>query len=112
MRVTSLVLGSMMFLAIAGAVRWGSAQEPAAPKSAGDAAKPFLPLTIIEQSTIVPRETLTKDDLSHVPPPPVDRLSESVRATVVVGSPQCLPGEDLLLGPGELPRAPRRPRPR
>ncbi len=38
--------------------------------------------------------SLTRDDLQHVPPPRPDRLSDSMRGSIVIDDPRCLPGED------------------
>ncbi len=112
MRARLLGLGVAMFVAAFGAVGPGAAQQ-SAPPPAQDVTPgiPRIPLTIFQTAPVIPREAVTRDDLKHVPPPPVDRLSEAVHATVVIGSPQCLPGEDGLFGPEELSRA-RRPRAR
>jgi hypothetical protein len=49
-------------------------------------------------------------DLRDLPPPPMDRPTESRHFRIIVNSPQCLPGETGF-GPEDLyDRLPRRPR--
>lgn len=70
-----------------------------------DAAKPDISLTLTETLNRIAPGPSTRDDLREIPPPRNDRLSDSVRVTVSVGSPECLPGEDDWI----TQRAPRRP---
>jgi hypothetical protein len=73
---------------------------------AQEAAKPDISLTLTETLNSIAPSPSSRDDLREIPPPPRnDKLRDSVRVTVIVDSPECLPGEDL----GIVPPAARRP---
>jgi len=71
----------------------------AAMASAQEARPPDIGLTLTEALRLNSPAALTRDDYREVPPPRNDRLSDNVRITVTVGSPQCFPGEDGIVPP-------------
>jgi hypothetical protein len=73
------------------------------PVYAQEAAKPDINLTLTETLNRLAPGPSTRDDIREIPPPRNDKLRDATRVTVIVGSPECLPGEDL----GMVPR--RRP---
>jgi hypothetical protein len=73
--------------------------------SAQEAAKPNINMTLTETLNRLGPGLTSRDDLREIPPPRNDKLSDSVRVTVILGSPDCLPGEDGWIAQ----RAPRRP---
>jgi hypothetical protein len=72
-----------------------------------DAVKPDISLTLSETLNRIPPSGQTRDDIREIPPPRNDRLKDAVRATVVVGTGECLPGEDEWAGQRSFRRGPR-----
>jgi hypothetical protein len=81
-RLTALIGTALLVMAVPVA---GHAQQ--APPATID-------LTVTEALKQVSPGVTGKENLRDVPPPRPDRLSSSVRITVVVGDPRCEPGED------------------
>lgn len=81
-----------------GALLFGAGVVTAA--FAQEASEPNILLKMTEPAPAVPARTITRDDVREVPTPRVDRLSDHARATVVVGDPRCLPGEEGWFDPG------------
>ena len=88
-RASGVVLGFGVLLGAAGVV-WPVYGQDAAPHS--------MTLTLTEALNRIAADAAAHDDLKNVPPPRVDKLADSIRVTIVVGDPQCLPGEDRMLG--------------
>jgi hypothetical protein len=88
-RASGVVLGVGVLLGAAGVV-WPASGQEAAPHN--------MSLTLTETLNRIAAGAAARDDLKNVPPPRVDKLADSIRVTVVTGDPQCLPGEDRLLG--------------
>ncbi len=72
---------------------------------AQEAPKPDISLTLTETLKRIAPGPSTRDDLREIPPPRNDKLRDTTRVTVIVGSPECLPGEDGWIAQ----RSPRRP---
>jgi hypothetical protein len=72
---------------------------------AQEAVKPDISLTLTETLNNIAPGPSSRDDLREIPPPKNDKLRDSVKVTVIVASPDCLPGEDL----GFVPPSVRRP---
>jgi len=77
----------------------------ACPALAQEAPKPDISLTLTETLKNIAPGPSTRDDLREIPPPRNDKLRDATRVTVIVGSPECLPGEDGWIAQ----RSPRRP---
>jgi hypothetical protein len=90
------IVGMLLLLVVALSVPEVYAQE---------AVKPNIRLTLTETLDRIGPGLSTRDDLREIPPPRNDKLSDTVRVTVSLGSPECLPGEDGWIAP----RAARRP---
>lgn len=95
MPYAKVVIGLVVALAGACGAPAAFAQE-----AAGTPAK--LPLTIFETQPVVPPDAVSRESLKDLPPPKPDRLSDAVRATVVIDGPQCLPGEPGFIAPEPL----------
>ncbi len=93
MRV-GLVVGAALLLMTAAVMPTAHAQDAAAPAS-----KPTMTLDLIENLTRVDPSTPPRDALRDLPPPPADRPSQNPPFTVIVGDPQCLPGEAGFVSP-------------
>jgi hypothetical protein len=80
---------------VSGARAQGVAQpgRPASPKLT-----PSIDLMVTEPFSQVQTETFKREDIREVPPATRDKRSDSVRVTVTVGDPRCVPGEDVLEG--------------
>jgi hypothetical protein len=83
----------------------GGAHVPGA--SAQQAARPDINLTLTETLKRLTPGPTTRDDLREIPPPRNDKLSDTARVTVIVGSPGCLPGEDGWIVPPSVRRPAR-----
>ena len=96
---TASVIAALFLLT--GGVAVGSAQQPPPP------AQPelFLKQFIGDSAPPRPADSITRDDLRSVPPPPNDFLPRGVRVHAVVGDPRCEPGEDWF-DDGPRPRLP------
>ena len=94
------IVWMLLLLVGAACVSQAYAQE-----NAQDVAKPDISLTLTETLNRIAPGPSTRDDLREIPPPRNDRLQDKVRVTVIVDSPECLPGEDGWIAP----RGPRRP---
>ena len=90
------IVGMLLLLVIAVHVPKVYAQE---------APKPNINMTLTETLNRLGPGLTSRDDLREIPPPRNDKLSDTVRVTVIVGSPECLPGEDGWIAQ----RAARRP---
>ena len=75
----------------------GTGYVPAA--SAQEVRQPDIGLTLTEALKLKAGPASTRDDYREVPPPKNDRLSDTARVTVTLGSPQCFPGEDGWVAP-------------
>jgi hypothetical protein len=62
---------------------------------AQEAVKPDISLTLTETLNSIAPGPSSRDDLREIPPPRNDKLRDTVRVTVTVSDPECLPGEDL-----------------
>jgi len=77
---------------------------------AQDAAKPDISLTLTETLNRIAPGPSTRDDFREIPPPRNDKLGDTVRVTVILDSPDCLPGEDGWIAQQRLSRRPARSR--
>ncbi len=95
MKAARAIVGAGALLVVAGLTpaAWGQ-----------EAKKPDLLFTLTETLHQTDNRLITRDDLRDPPAPPVDRLSEAIRVRVIVGDPQCLPGEPTYDGPGRSSR--------
>lgn len=98
---TVVALGTMLVAAAVGSLAF--AQEPQPPQTRDPRAEILL-RQLVDPVRPAPADSLTRDDLRHLPPPRPDRLSDTVRFSVTVTDPRCLPGEDLLPEPGPAAR--------
>jgi hypothetical protein len=98
MKPLHIWLGAL--LVVCGLVSGARAQEVAQPgQPESPRPTPNIDLILTEPFSQVQTGTFKREDLREVPPAKRDKLSESVRVTVTVGDPRCVPGEDVLEGP-------------
>ncbi len=82
MKLAGVVVGlGVLFIGVA-AISPGYAQEPAK-----------LDILLKLTKPTVSADAVTRDDFRDVTPPPVDRLSDTVRVYVGAGDPRCFPGD-------------------
>jgi hypothetical protein len=103
---TMVALGTMLVAAAVGSPAFAQETQP---PQARDPRAEILLRQLVDPVRPVPAESLTRDDIQHLPPPRPDRLSDTVRFSVTVNDPRCLPGEDLLPEPGPAARWDRFP---
>ncbi len=101
MKLVGEVIGMVVLLVGCGHVPVAYAQ--AAPQ-------PSIDLILTETLNRIAPGASTRDDLREIPRPRNDKLADSVRITVTLGDPQCLPGEDGWVGPQRPNRRPVRAR--
>jgi hypothetical protein len=85
MKVVGRVIGLMVLLGAAVPLPGVGAQE---------VVRPEISLTLTETLNRIVSTPSARDDLREIPPPRNDKLSDAIRVTVIMGSPECLPGED------------------
>lgn len=95
------ILVLLVLLIVGGPVRPGFAQQQAPP--------PNIDLLVTETLNQLATSASKRDDLREAPAPRADRLSDSIRVTVTVGDPRCLPGEDDWVGAARLNSRSHRP---
>ena len=101
MKMVGRIVGMLVLLVGTAHLPGGYAQE---------AVKPDINLTLTETLNRIAPGPSTRDDLREIPPPRNDKLSNTTRVTVIMGSPECLPGEDGWIGQQRSARRPARSR--
>jgi hypothetical protein len=108
MNLVAGIIGILGLLVSAAYLPPVHAQEAAGPDiSSTQDAVPDISLTLTETLNSMAPSGQTRDDIREIPPPRNDKLSDSTRVTVIVGTDQCLPGEDGWVSQRSFRRAPR-----
>jgi hypothetical protein len=103
------IFGMLLLLVCAVYLPEVYAQDVAKPdiSATQDVAKPDISITLTETLNRIAPGPLTRDDLREIPPPSNDKLKDTMRVTVILGSPECLPGEDGWVSQRAFRRPPR-----